>query len=302
MKNSYTLFTLFGIPVKIDLSLIVLVVFILFQFGGDPILGLMYCAGLLFSIIFHEFAHSLAAIGFGGRVRDITLLMFGGAATVTHMPRRPWQQLLMAAAGPFSSFLLAAIAIALGVFTEGMARYFCAVLASLNFMLGLFNLIPAFPMDGGRILCAALEIAGFSRLKAVWFASRIGKGIAVFWVAMSILSFFGATPRPPAGLPYWGDLLWSLIFQGGLFLLFIAFMIYQAAEAEYRATEASSFGRWSNTRPQGCSPLAAWLSRRSGQPRREGGVSEAVISPPPYEKDGRKRIVPLDHGGENNRP
>lgn len=297
IKNSYTLFTLFGIPVKIDLSLIVLVFFVLSSYGRDPMQGIAFCGVLLFSIVFHEFAHSLVAMAFGGRVRDITLLMFGGAASITQMPRKPWQQLLMAAAGPLSSLALAVVGIAM--LFGGVMPILGGMLISLNIMLAFFNLIPAFPMDGGRILCAALEMAGFSKLKAVWVASRIGKGIAVFWVAMSLLSFLNATPLPPAGLPAWANFLWYIVFHGSILQLVIAFMIYQAAEAEYRATEAASF-HWHNQRPQGpqgCSPFAAWLRRRSPQDsRREEGVHEAVISPPPYEKDGRKRVVPLDHG------
>lgn len=298
-KSSFHLFTLFGIPVKADLSLVVLLLIILTQFSNAPVAGLLYGLMLLFSIVFHEFAHSLVAMAFGGKVRDITLLMFGGQASITRLPSKPWQELLLTAAGPASSFFLAAVGSILLLYAglESPLEAFAKSLLRLNLILGVFNLIPAFPMDGGRIFRTALEIAGFSKLKATWVASRLGKGIAVFWVVMSILSFMRQRPLPlPAWLPEWADLLWDLTVNSNLFLLFIAFMIYQAAEAEYQMVRATSFGRWSNTRdPQGCSPLFK-LFRLGGNrgEKKDDGVREAVISPPPYEKDGKKHVVPLD--------
>lgn len=144
--------------------------------------------GLLISIVFHETAHSLVARHYDIPIRGITLFIFGGVAEMTGEPRRPRDELLMAAAGPAASLLLAAIfhALLLGVTAwaslvavAGVLRY----LALINFILALFNLVPAFPLDGGRIFRAALWSW---RGDLVW-ATRIAAGAGNLFGALLIL-------------------------------------------------------------------------------------------------------------------
>jgi len=284
-KSSYTLFNAFGIPIKVEASLFFLLIYLLLS-SGNLMSGLVYAACLLGSILFHELAHSLVAVAFGGRVRDITLQFLGGCAAISEMPRRAWQELLMAAAGPASSFLLAFLAILAGLFGQfrhnsaaGQAVY---MLALINIMLGTFNLLPAFPMDGGRMLRATLQFT-MSKLRATWIASRIGRALALFMIVTSVLNFFDhPLPVPRIGGMV-GDLLYYFLAGGGIFRFLIGIMIYQNAEAEYRMVQMESAAGGG---PRG--PFAGFPGfgfRREPPPDGD----QAVISPPPYERRGGQR-------------
>ncbi len=246
-KNQYTLFELAGIPVKIDLSLLILVGYLILV-NGNPFTGLLIAAVLLVSIVAHEFAHSFVAMAYGGKVRDITLQMMGGCAAITKMPVKPYQELIMALAGPVCSLLIALIAYLLleplasekTVLYQGhpvqilqapmAVIYFCTI----NVMLGLFNLIPAFPMDGGRVLRAALQMRGQSKVHATWIASRIARGIAIFWACVAVGNIIGIIPEASAAWPVLGQMLWSIAFGGGFILLMIAWMVFKTSEVEYK--------------------------------------------------------------------
>jgi Zn-dependent protease len=106
IKTTYHLFTVFGIPVKADLSLFILAI-ILVQSYNDPVYGIAFGVFLLLSVLLHELGHSLVAMAFGCRVKDITLMMMGGCASMLSMPRKAWQEFLMAFAGPLVSLALA---------------------------------------------------------------------------------------------------------------------------------------------------------------------------------------------------
>src|SRR3546814_208582 len=116
--------------------------------------------GLFFSIIFHEFAHSLVARRYGLPISGITLFLFGGVAHMSEEPSGPKVEFMMAVAGPIASFLLAFIfyllysgTAAVGWTVVGAVLGYLAV---INLVLAIFNLVPAFPLDGGRMLRAAL--------------------------------------------------------------------------------------------------------------------------------------------------
>lgn len=145
-------------------------------------------AGLMISIVLHETAHALVARHYDLPIRGITLFIFGGVAEMTAEPNRPRDELLMAAAGPAASLLLAAICYALllcatawesPVAVAGVLWY----LALINFILALFNLVPAFPLDGGRIFRAALWSW---RGDLVW-ATRIAAGAGNLFGALLIV-------------------------------------------------------------------------------------------------------------------
>jgi Zn-dependent protease len=170
-----TLFKLFGFKVKIDFSWLILGLLItwtlaegLFPYqikGLHPItywiMGVAGALGLLFSIVFHELWHSLIARKFGLSMRGITLFIFGGVAEMTEEPPSPKAEFFMAVAGPISSVVLS-----LGLFAiffigagAGWPKSITVVinyLAFLNLILAGFNLMPAFPLDGGRVLRSVL--------------------------------------------------------------------------------------------------------------------------------------------------
>ena len=171
-------------------------------------------------VVLHEYGHILTARHFGITTRDITLLPIGGVASVERMPEKPGQELLVALAGPAVNGLIAFVLIvALGADLDaGLATGsvddlkigFATRLALANVMLALFNLIPAFPMDGGRVLRALLSLR-MDRARATRVSARIGQAIAF---GLGFLGLFG-----------------------NLILVFIALFIFLAASQEAYASE-----------------------------------------------------------------
>jgi len=201
IKRSYLLTHVMGIPIRVHLTLIILLIFVTFYTGA---FGLLYAAAVFASVALHELGHSWVAIRKGGRVHEIMLLPIGGVAKIQNLPSRPKDEFLIAAAGPLASFILAVIFGWLGdIF------YIFKPLYYINRMLCLFNLIPCFPMDGGRIFRAFMT-PRIGRLKATALAVRIGRILAVAG------GIFG-------------------LIDHDYILVVIAIFIYQAAGAEYRA-------------------------------------------------------------------
>jgi Zn-dependent protease len=213
LKRSYELTRVMGIPIRIHLALIVLLAFVAFRFGLP---GILYAATIFLSVALHELGHSWVAIRKGSRVHEILLLPIGGVAKMSGVPTRPRDEALIAAAGPAVSALLALLSWGLVIGTEHFgAPQIAALLVMpfiINTMLCLFNLVPAFPMDGGRIF-RALMTPRLGRIKATALAVRIGR----------ILAVVGG--------------VWALMNRE-IFLILIAVYIYQAAGAEYRAVFA----------------------------------------------------------------
>jgi Zn-dependent protease/CBS domain-containing protein len=152
-------------------------------------MGLACAIGVFFSIVFHEFAHSFVARQFGMPIKGITLFIFGGIAEMEKEPPSPRSEFLMAAAGPLASFLLAflfyeieslAVARAWPVSFVGVLDK----LAYINVVVAIFNLVPAFPLDGGRMFRAALWKWKNDMRAATQISSRIGTG---FGLALMIL-------------------------------------------------------------------------------------------------------------------
>ncbi|MBP2233246.1 stage IV sporulation protein FB [Azospirillum agricola] len=168
-----------------------------FAQGGwaAAIRGLVFTTLLFLCILLHEFGHVLAARRYGGRTTDITLLPIGGMANLELVPENPAQEMAVALAGPAVSLLISAfLFVLLGGFRPVQDLEFqnpgvdlLARLASANLALGLFNLLPAFPMDGGRVLRAALaRRLGHSRGTRI--AAAVGQAVAV---ALALLGLFG---------------------------------------------------------------------------------------------------------------
>ena len=278
IKSSYHLFTVFGIPVKADLSLFILAI-ILVQSYNDPFYGIAAGVFLLISILLHELGHSLVAMAFGCRVKDITLMMMGGCASMLSMPRKAWQEFLMAFAGPLVSLGLASAGLYFAgayfingdlAYKKGMLYYFVGrQIGELNLILAVFNLLPAFPMDGGRILRAFLQQFFMSKVKATWIASRLGRFLAIL-LMLSIVILWIKTKHFSSDL---------------VILLLIAFSIYRAAEQEYQMVLAEEgYGNGN--------PFARFgfpfFGRTTRTPPPDDG--QAYVSPPPYERGSGKRV------------
>lgn len=220
----------FGIPVYLDWSTIFLA--LMFLQLDNIVLSLLLAALLLVSIVLHEFGHSLTARCFGCNTRDITLTVIGGCASLERMPYKAWQELLVAAAGPATSFLFG-VALLVGAcfLPEGELPWALLLIgAKLNFGLGLFNLLPGFPMDGGRIF---RSLARFftTRARATYAAMAVGRVFAVLLVVGPLL---GVTH------------VWFIPI-GGSFILraLIAWMIWTVGWNEYQlALAEENYRRW----------------------------------------------------------
>ncbi|ODT97910.1 MAG: Zn-dependent protease [Planctomycetes bacterium SCN 63-9] len=159
----------------------------------------MATAGLLLVLVFgcvllHELGHALAARRFGIDTADITLYPIGGVARLNRIPKAPGAEFLIALAGPAVNFAIVLILLALGILfhalgVHGLIDELLDWLMIINLSLGLFNLIPAFPMDGGRILRAGLS-GWLGRARATSIAATIGRTLAL---AFGIYCLFGWT-------------------------------------------------------------------------------------------------------------
>ncbi|MGI9202761.1 MAG: site-2 protease family protein [Woeseiaceae bacterium] len=233
--GKYRLFSLFGFEVKLDISWLLLALLITWSLGAGvfpleypdlprPVyawMGFACAIGVFFSIVFHEFAHSFVARQFGMPIKGITLFIFGGIAEMEKEPPSPKSEFLMAAAGPLASFLLAivfngfeSLAVArewpvsfVGVFDK---------LAYINIVVAIFNLVPAFPLDGGRMFRAALWKWKNDMRVATQISSRIGTG---FGLALMILG---------------GIAVIQGNFIGGMWWFLIGIFLRNAAAASYQ--------------------------------------------------------------------
>ncbi len=203
MKWSFKIGSIFGIPVKVHITFILLL--ILVYFAGLSIVGTGGLAGVIFiilvfaSVVFHELSHSLVARYYGINVIDITLLPIGGVARMANPARRPIEEIMIAAAGPAASFFLAfclwfvadLLDITVSVTDLSVRSSIFAQLIAVNVVLALFNLIPAFPMDGGRVLRGILGLY-LSPYSATRIAVGVGQvfSIALFFLGLLSMNFF----------------------------------------------------------------------------------------------------------------
>lgn len=179
-SNKFRICDAFGIPVYLDVSLVVLLVLFVMDFGSFSF-GLACALMLAVSITLHELGHALTARAFGYQTRDITLSLLGGCASIIGMPRKASQEFLTAVAGPLVSFLIAGAGWAAARYLPIENKWLWEVLAFtfwMNLMLGGFNLLPGFPMDGGRIFRSMARIF-MSRPKATYVAMVVGRIFAV---------------------------------------------------------------------------------------------------------------------------
>lgn len=229
MQWSLKIGRLFGIEVFLHFTFLLLLLFLGLVFWQDTaslpaaLRGVAFIVALFGCVLLHELGHALMARRYGIETRDITLLPIGGLARLERMPEKPMQEFWVALAGPAVNVVIAAVLYgwlaATGglVALEGISLTGEASLQRLmmvNVFLVVFNLLPAFPMDGGRVLRSLLAL-GLGRRRATAIAARVGQGMAIVF---GILGFI--TPNP--------------------FLVFIAIFVYLGAQAEASVTELQS--------------------------------------------------------------
>ncbi len=207
--KAVTLFELFGFKVKIDFTWLFLALLITWSLAVAyfPItlegyatetywwMGIAGMIGLFISLVFHEMSHSLVARVYGLEISGITLFVFGGVAEMTEEPSSPSAEFFMAIAGPLASLLLSGIFLLLATListltlaapAEAVLRY----LALLNLVLAVFNMLPGFPLDGGRVLRAFLWWRWNDLRRATRMAAQIGGGAGWVLIGLGILSAF----------------------------------------------------------------------------------------------------------------
>jgi Zn-dependent protease/CBS domain-containing protein len=234
LGSNIRLFKVFGIPVEINVSWFIifglvswsLVSFYFpthypsFSVTTHWVMGLVAALLLFVSVLLHELGHSVVAKTHGVPIRRITLFLFGGVSQLGKESADPITEIKIAVAGPAVSYVLMMIFFILGYLVsrgsspEGVVPVL-TYLAYVNGILGTFNLIPGFPLDGGRLLRAILwKVTGNLR-RATYVASRVGGVIGIIFIALGFLLVFRGA------------------FIGGLWLVLIGFFLRQAAGASY---------------------------------------------------------------------
>lgn len=248
---------LFGIDVYLHWSFFLLVLWVILSAitSGAGLVGalatLALVGGVFGCVVLHELGHALAARRYGVGTHNITLYPIGGVANLTRIPRDPKQELVIALAGPAVNVVIA-IALAAILFVAGglsmvsvnlFANSLLLNLLAVNIIMIVFNMLPAFPMDGGRVFRAILAMHT-SYVNATRTAASVGKFMAFAFGIYAVLS-------------------------GAWTLLLIALFVYFAAEQERRVVEATPYGQWP---PYPAAPHA----RHNESPRER---STATITP-----------------------
>jgi Zn-dependent protease/CBS domain-containing protein len=229
--NRIPLFTLFGIKVGLDYSWFFLAILLVWSLmagyfpwvlpGLDTAsylwMAILGAAGLFASIIFHEFGHALVARRFDLQISRITLFIFGGVAEMDDEPRTAAAEFWMAIAGPIASFALAAamfFVLMAGPFGhESQLGAIIGYLAFINLILAVFNMLPAFPLDGGRILRAGVWHFTQNFQKATRIAAATGSVLAIVLIGLGVLNIIAGA------------------FVQGIWQMLIGFFVYSAAGA-----------------------------------------------------------------------
>ena len=241
MDSSLKIARIWGIDIQVHWSFVLILFYGAFLFSRNAsnvltgaIYGVIVILLLFVCVVLHEFGHAVTARYFGISVPHITLLPIGGVAQLERMPRKPMQEFLIAIAGPAVNFVLAALLLPVALLVVSMSMRAGTIwmivpalmraaqsmslagllltLAGTNLLLGIFNLLPAFPMDGGRILRALLALR-LQYIPATRIAVLVGRGMAILFAI-------------------WG------IFGGDIFLLLIAFFVYVGGRGELEAVQS----------------------------------------------------------------
>lgn len=235
MSGSIQLGRLFGIPFKLHFSwfLVFIFVTVILSYAYFPeltldswstaaywIMGVLTSLTFFAAVLVHELSHSVVAIRAGLPVKSITLFFFGGVALMAREAKKPATELKMALAGPFASIVLAGLFYLGFRLSIGFSEYvavWCWWLAWINGVLAVFNMIPGFPLDGGRVFRSIVWMVTRNYVRATRIAAMGGRLVSYVFVVAGVVLLF---------LPDWRF--------NGLWLLFLGFLLGSAAAASYR--------------------------------------------------------------------
>lgn len=232
-KSSFTIGKISGIPIRLHISFLLILPFLAWAFGNNIqyiaqlanvsmgelsaspyVLGLILAVALFISVGLHELAHSYVARSKGVTINSITLMLFGGVAQMDELSEEPSDEAWMALAGPLFSLIFGLILVrAASILSNTVipdVYLLVLYLGQMNVFLGIFNLLPAFPTDGGRIM-RALIARKTSFVKATRISAAVGKGFAFLFGIVGLVS-------------------------GNFILIFIGFFIFIGASREYQAS------------------------------------------------------------------
>jgi Zn-dependent protease/CBS domain-containing protein len=242
MPGSFSIGRIGGIRIEINASWVIILVLLTISlasswfpytvphqsFGVYLTLGFIAAILLFASVLLHELAHSLVARAKGLPVSSITLFIFGGVSNLEQEPRTAGAEFQLSIVGPLVSLILGAIATALTHVIPGNQRAVVAILGYLGFtniLLGIFNLIPGFPLDGGRVLRSIIWGATGNLRAATRAATVVGQVVAYLFILYGIFQVFAGN------------------FFGGIWIGFIGWFLLQAAQsANTQSTLQSMFG------------------------------------------------------------
>ncbi|WP_292380711.1 CBS domain-containing protein [Methanosarcina sp. UBA289] len=235
MKSSLKIGSVMGVPIRLHITFLLILPIFAYVFAINPqpfgfrgveppitkySLSVLTAILLFASILLHELAHSYMAMRYGVKIESITLFLFGGVSAMEEMPRKPGQEAKMASAGPLTSLVIGFVCMFIygnlispnPVLSQNPVYLTIWILGVMNLVLGIFNLLPAFPMDGGRVL-RSFYARRMSYVKATQSAAAVGKFFAI------LMAIFG-------------------ILVGNLWFPLIALFIYVGASEEERSTRA----------------------------------------------------------------
>ena len=237
MGSAFNLGRIFDIPFRLHYTWFIIFLLITFSLSWQVfpalypgwtvltywIIGIVTSLLFFASVVAHELAHSLVARFYGIPVKGITLFIFGGVAQMAREAARPGAELKMAAAGPACSLVIGGLFALLWLSTQGVIEPIAALafwLAQINVVLAVFNLIPGFPLDGGRVFRSLLWRFTGNYRRSTQIAVRVGQGVGYLFILLGILVIL----LRPFGLGWFS----------GLWLAFIGWFLENAASSSYR--------------------------------------------------------------------
>lgn len=232
MPGSIRLFKIAGISIEVNVSWLIILALLTSSLALTTLpraadgysawvywtMGLVGALALFASVLIHELAHSLVARAKGLPVKSITLFIFGGVSDIEREPQTPGVEFQMAFVGPLASAIIGGLAFGVWALVgdaNAMLSVMLFYLGFANVLLAIFNMIPGFPLDGGRVLRSIIWKASGSLQTATRWAARIGQGFALLLIMGGVWLFFS------------GD------YFNGLWFGFIGWFLLQAAQAEY---------------------------------------------------------------------
>jgi len=233
MSGSINLGKIFGIQLRLHYSWFIIFVLLTFLLVSPHwsslfwwVIGITACLLFFASVIAHELAHGLIGRANGIPVKSITLFIFGGIAQMTKEATHPGAELKMAAAGPVCSAVIGGLFFSVLFFNPGMSAPVANMiqwLTIMNLALAVFNLIPGFPLDGGRVFRATLWHFTGNYRRSTRIATQVGKGVGYSFIAGGIAIIF----LQPFNLPWFS----------GLWIVFIGWFLQNAASTSYRQAQ-----------------------------------------------------------------